>query len=220
MTDSKTPWSAPLHLLGSLHTGDVFGAAQQFVSNWVTGHGRKPSDARLQDIVDVRDLLMADPKRLGELHNPMMATAIQCGGLKSIVSVIIAQLNTVIAKLSKLPLDRFVTACAIEMGSQLWMIMRVNDDLVEYGSDAGDVPQVIRESMFGVIMRCRGARLDDQLSLMVDHLRTGMLQFERLTERLGVVFKAKQKDQPNTPTLSEGRAIEILSQLDGDRPNA
>ena len=110
--------------------------------------------------------------------------------------------------------------CAIEMGSQLWMIMRVNDDLVEYGSDAGDVPQVIRESMFGVIIRCRGARLDDQLSLMVDHLRTGMLQFERLTERLGVVFKAKQKDQPNTPTLSEGHAIEILSQLDGDRPNA
>ena len=69
------PWSAPLNILESLHTSDAFTNTHQVVLAWLSNHGRNPRDAKLQDVIELRDLLKKEPQRLTELRTPAITLA-------------------------------------------------------------------------------------------------------------------------------------------------
>ena len=216
MTGLMMPWSAPLNILGSLHTGDAFINTYRFVAAWVSDHGRTPSDAKLQDVIDLRDLLKKEPQRLTELHTPAVLLAVHMGRLEAVLALFLPQLDEVIKAVPKVPLERFVTACSVEMGSQLWMIMQCVDELGTRGVNAVDDLQMLRESMFGVVNRCCGKKPAVQLRLLVEYLNDGMRHLERLSGMLKDAYAVEQKARPDLPSVSDEQAVEILSQLGGN----
>lgn len=214
------PWDAPLSLLDTLSTDDVFVNAQNLVVTWLVAHKQNPYSARLQAVADLCNLLKKEPQRISEIQQPHITAALQTGGLKIVISVLVSQLNVVVDAIPTLSIDQFVTSCTLQLGAQLWLAMLDGAELAKRGGSTTDVPlQLLREGMFGVFARCCGKPLDEQVRLMIEQLDVGAQQLTHLRRKLDAIRKTEQLGQHGYSSVSDMDALGLLSQLDSRRPS-